>query len=325
MSISTRKLYDTAFQGRRAPGVDALFLADVPEGQYAKLDISKYKVSNPQGFPVENCFVWFPVTHSGHVKPMLEFFIRAPVKDFSLFLFAVPHKRAKLRFSLKGSDHRAVIASQSEMKINTKMVGRSTTLVIGEDTYIGGATFVLNRTAITIGAGGLLSDEVLFQGTDSHGVVDLDTMKIINNGPSHITLKRHVWLGRRSSIIKNVTVEEGSIVAAGSVVVKNVPKACAVAGVPAKVVKSRVSWSKRLDRISDIEGLELSALSQTAERVDRENFDSMAPVFGSNSRRSEVWSAISGWWQAKTRLAYGLLGGLAGIGVTLFMDFMQVI
>lgn len=49
-----------------------------------------------------------------------------------------------------------------------------------------------------------------------------------------------VWIGARSVILQGVTIGEGAIVAAGSVVTKDVPPYTVVAGVPAKVLKKRV-------------------------------------------------------------------------------------
>ena len=45
------------------------------------------------------------------------------------------------------------------------------------------------------------------------------------------------------TILKGVTIGEGAIVAAGSLVNKDVPPHCLVAGIPAQVVKSDVSWN----------------------------------------------------------------------------------
>ena len=47
------------------------------------------------------------------------------------------------------------------------------------------------------------------------------------------------WIGARATILKGVTIGKGSVVAAGSVVTKNVPPYTVVGGVPAKVIKQR--------------------------------------------------------------------------------------
>lgn len=48
-----------------------------------------------------------------------------------------------------------------------------------------------------------------------------------------------VWFGNRVIVVGNVTIGEGAIIAAGSVVVKDVPPLAIVGGNPAKVIKYR--------------------------------------------------------------------------------------
>ena len=43
-------------------------------------------------------------------------------------------------------------------------------------------------------------------------------------------------------ILKGVNIGQGSIVAAGSIVTKNVPENSLVSGVPAKISKEKVNW-----------------------------------------------------------------------------------
>ncbi|KZX11583.1 acyltransferase [Methanobrevibacter filiformis] len=54
-----------------------------------------------------------------------------------------------------------------------------------------------------------------------------------------ITIKDNVWLGNRVMILPGVTIEEGAIIQAGSVVVNNIPKHAIAGGHPAKVFKYR--------------------------------------------------------------------------------------
>ena len=57
----------------------------------------------------------------------------------------------------------------------------------------------------------------------------------VNSRP--IVIKDDVWIGMNVIILKGVTIGEGAIVGAGSVVTKDVPAWTVVAGNPAKVVK----------------------------------------------------------------------------------------
>ena len=54
-----------------------------------------------------------------------------------------------------------------------------------------------------------------------------------------ITIGDDVWIGLGSIILSGVTIGEGSIVAAGSVVTKNVEPFCIVAGNPANKIRNR--------------------------------------------------------------------------------------
>ena len=54
-----------------------------------------------------------------------------------------------------------------------------------------------------------------------------------------IVIEDNVWIGASATILDGVTISKGAVIAAGSVVNKNVDKYAIVAGVPAKVIGSR--------------------------------------------------------------------------------------
>ncbi|MBR2022007.1 MAG: CatB-related O-acetyltransferase [Clostridia bacterium] len=56
-----------------------------------------------------------------------------------------------------------------------------------------------------------------------------------------IVLEGDNWIGANVTILRGVTVGEGSVIAAGAVVTKDVPPYSIVGGVPAKVIKMRFS------------------------------------------------------------------------------------
>jgi len=52
-----------------------------------------------------------------------------------------------------------------------------------------------------------------------------------------ITIKKYAWIGINSIILPGVTIGEGSVVSAGSVVTENVPPSVVVQGNPAKIIR----------------------------------------------------------------------------------------
>ena len=55
----------------------------------------------------------------------------------------------------------------------------------------------------------------------------------------HIIIGNNVWIGANSILVSGVKINDGAIVAAGSVVTKEVPTNAIVAGSPAKIIKYR--------------------------------------------------------------------------------------
>ena len=57
-----------------------------------------------------------------------------------------------------------------------------------------------------------------------------------------IEIGDHVWIGLRAIILKGVKIGNGSVIAAGAVVTRDVPPYSLVAGVPARVIKENIYW-----------------------------------------------------------------------------------
>jgi len=88
-----------------------------------------------------------------------------------------------------------------------------------------------------------------------------------------IKLCDDVWIGYGATILSGVTIGQGSVVAAGAVVTKDVPPYAIVGGVPAKVIKYRFDEKtrKKLERID---------FSKLDERMIREHIDDLYTSLG---------------------------------------------
>lgn len=84
------------------------------------------------------------------------------------------------------------------------------------------------------------------------------------NGP--IIVDDDVWIGTNSLILSGVKIGKGSIIAAGSIVTKDVPPYSIVGGNPAKVIKYR--FDKVI--IDKLEGIDLYKLN---DDIIKENID----------------------------------------------------
>ena len=112
-------------------------------------------------------------------------------------------------------------------------------LSIGDHTYINRSASIDCTQEITIGDYCAISDNVQILDSDFHPITYNGKTSTMSK-PVHIG--NHVWIGRSAIILKGVTIGDGAIVGAGSVVTRDVPARCLVAGNPARVIKENVEW-----------------------------------------------------------------------------------
>lgn len=90
---------------------------------------------------------------------------------------------------------------------------------------------------ITIGKGCAIARDVIIRDTDAHQLLNST-----HPMTQEVSISEHVWIGNRAIIMKGVTIGNGAVIAAGSIVTRDVPAKCLVAGVPAKVIREHVEW-----------------------------------------------------------------------------------
>src|SRR5262249_7054657 len=81
----------------------------------------------------------------------------------------------------------------------------------------------------------------------------------------HVTIGNDVWTGHNVNVTAGVNVGDGAVIAAGSVVTKDVPPYAIVGGVPATVIRYRFS-EKTIERLLRVKWWELE-LSQLGGRL----------------------------------------------------------
>ncbi len=106
---------------------------------------------------------------------------------------------------------------------------------IGDHCLISPGASIASAESIHIGDNCMIAAEVNITDSDWHGVYNR-TRPFRCSAP--VTIEENVWLGLRAIIGKGVHIGKHAVVAAGSVVVEDVPSYAVVGGNPAKVIKT---------------------------------------------------------------------------------------
>jgi acetyltransferase-like isoleucine patch superfamily enzyme len=91
--------------------------------------------------------------------------------------------------------------------------------------------------SITIGNNVLIGENVNIRDGDNHSFGNSSKPTT-----SPVIIGHNVWIGLKSTILKGVTIGEGAVVAANSLVNKDVAPHTFVGGVPAKLIKENIQW-----------------------------------------------------------------------------------
>ncbi len=149
-----------------------------------------------------------------------------------------------LKIQIHGSDNHLLIADRCQIQGGCLWLADDRCRI-----EIGAATTIVEANigiadpdaVIQIGADCMLSHGIDIRCGDSHTILDLATQQRINVAHA-ITIADHVWIGMHSQILKDVSIGEHSVIAAGSIVTKDIPDHCIAAGVPATVKRKEITW-----------------------------------------------------------------------------------
>ena len=97
------------------------------------------------------------------------------------------------------------------------------------------ASYMVRGVEIKIGNNVALSPHVrIFTATHDYASLDLD------DTAASVIIEDYAWIGGGAILLPGVTIGEGAVVGAGSVVSKSVPPYSVAVGNPARVIKKRV-------------------------------------------------------------------------------------
>jgi acetyltransferase-like isoleucine patch superfamily enzyme len=113
-------------------------------------------------------------------------------------------------------------------------------VTIGAKVVIGGGSTVNSYLDVSIGDGALLAEGVHI--TDFDHRMDRLDVPIKDQGvvSSPVRIGADVWLGRAVTVLRGVDIGRGSVVGAHAVVTRDIPPYSIAAGVPARIIGSRL-------------------------------------------------------------------------------------
>jgi acetyltransferase-like isoleucine patch superfamily enzyme len=165
----------------------------------------------------------------------------------------------QIRFKNAKIENGCCFSEKTEIAPNTHLLNNCIInyCKIGQYTYIGNNCIIQNTT---IGRFCSIANDVLI-GLGNHPIDNFSTSPLFyrTNNPLKIKLVESnsdfqeykpveigndVWIGARVIILDGVTIGHGAVVAANSVVTKDVPCYAIAGGIPAKIIKYRFSEEK---------------------------------------------------------------------------------
>jgi len=98
---------------------------------------------------------------------------------------------------------------------------------------------------VTIGKDCMFAWGIVIRNGDYHVIFDKDTGRVLNYNRD-VVIGDHVWIASNVFIGKGVTIPDNSVVGAHSVVTRRFEEPnVVIAGVPARVVKTKINWDRR--------------------------------------------------------------------------------
>jgi len=104
---------------------------------------------------------------------------------------------------------------------------------IGKNVFINFDCVFLDLGGITIEDGVLIAPKVSLL-SEGHPISPEQRHSLV---PKHIHIKKNAWIGTNATILHGVTIGQNAVIAAGSVVTKDVPDNVVVGGIPAQILK----------------------------------------------------------------------------------------
>lgn len=140
--------------------------------------------------------------------------------------------------SLISSWRRATAAALAH-PVRLRTFGPGASIEIGPGCQLSGTSITARSTVIRLGRQVMVGPNCIVVDSDfhAHWPPEARATEPGMEGDRPVTIGDYVWIGMNCLILKGVTIGEGAIIGAGSVVTRDVPPFCLAAGSPARVLR----------------------------------------------------------------------------------------
>lgn len=134
--------------------------------------------------------------------------------------------------------YQSKIGSSTQLHFTVKIINPNRT-VIGNNVFIGKGCYIDSSDQVSIGDNTLIAPMVFICSRSHQYDRREDLIREQGYKYAPVTIGNDCWIGYGAKIMPGVTIKEGAVVAAGSVVTKTVQPYEVVGGVPAKTIGMR--------------------------------------------------------------------------------------
>lgn len=119
----------------------------------------------------------------------------------------------------------------------TTVVGEYSNIILGDQAEINTGCFLLAKDEIIIGENSTLAYQTTILTSANPNGPHNELVKVYPKMSAPVVIGNNSWIGARATILPGIIIGNFCVVAAGSVVTKDIPDYTVVGGVPAKVIK----------------------------------------------------------------------------------------
>ncbi len=194
--------------------------------------------------------------------------LHGPIHDNDITIDPAVMENSTAAIILQGSNNHILISPGVMLDQASITLGTNCSLVVGPECRLAAIEVMGSRDAhvsigagteftwssrlylhepgrITIGEACLIASSTMLTVSDMHSIIRLDDNSRMNHAED-ITIGDRVWLAHDVTVLKGSSIGNGCVIGYRSTVSSIIPNNSLAVGSPARVIKSDITWDRRL-------------------------------------------------------------------------------